>query len=298
MILRCHGATSAFSRRGRDDLPQTGKTESPSSDSVRLCSCWHTTRTTTFRFHGRNRHDTGAAWGSAVLIKGREDPYIVSSILSWLSELGHSKVIIQSDGEPASEIVMRMVQSKGAMMEHPPCEIIQQQSQRYSHQSNGGAQRMVQTIRNQIKAYKIQIEKNSGITITADSPLLTWLPRHAAWQYTRFHKRQDSTTTAYEKIRHMSYQSPILLVGEAVACRRPGALVNKLESAWLEGIWLGRDSKTDEHLIGTPNGMVRSRALKRRVERRRWDVDSPERNDLGSVETDTSHSRKTVESSK
>ena len=145
---------------------------------------------------------TGAAWASAVLIKGREDPYIVSSILSWLSELGHSKVIIQSDGEPASEIVMRMVQSKGAMMEHPPCEIIQQQSQRYSHQSNGGAERMVQTIRNQIKAYKIQIEKNSGITIKADSPLLTWLPRHAAWQYTRFHQktrlddnsiREDST---------------------------------------------------------------------------------------------------------
>ena len=215
---------------------------------------------------------TGAAWASAVLIKGREDPYIVSSILSWLSELGHSKVIIQSDGEPASEIVMRMVQSKGAMMEHPPCEIIQQQSHKYSHHNNGGAERMVQTIRNQIKAYKIQIEKNSGITIKADSPLLTWLPRHAAWQYTRFHKRQDSTTTAYEKIRHMSYQNPILLVGEAVACRRPGALVNKLESAWLEGIWLGRDSKTDEHLIGTPNGMVRSRALKRRVERRRWDV--------------------------
>ena len=108
---------------------------------------------------------------------------------------------------------------------------------------------------------------------TQESPSQpTWLPRPAAWQYTRFHKRQDSTTTAYEKIRHMSYQSPILLVGEAVACRRPGALVNKLESAWLEGIWLGRDSKTDEHLIGTPSGMVRSRALKRRVERRRWDT--------------------------
>ena len=142
---------------------------------------------------------TGAAWASAVLIKGKEDPYIVSSILSWLSELGHSKVIIQSDGEPASEVVMRMVQSRGATTEQP-CEIIQQQSQRYSHQSNGGAERKVQTTRNQIKAYKIQIEKNSGITIKADSPLLTWLPRHAAWQYTRFHQRQDSTTTACEKI--------------------------------------------------------------------------------------------------
>ena len=128
---------------------------------------------------------------------------------------------------------------------------------------------MVQTIHNQIKADKILIEKKSGITIKVDSPLTTWLPQHAAWQYTRFHKRQDSTATAYEKNRHMSYPNPILLAGEAVAYRQTGALVNKLETAWLEGVWLGHGSKTDEHMIGTPNGMVRSRALRRRVERRR-----------------------------
>ena len=34
-------------------FPQTGKTESPSSDSVRSRSCWHTSRTTTFRLHDR-----------------------------------------------------------------------------------------------------------------------------------------------------------------------------------------------------------------------------------------------------
>ena len=83
---------------------------------------------------------------------------------------------------------------------------------------------------------------------------------------------KTSTTKAYEKIRHMSYQKPVLLVREAVACRRPGTLVNKLESAWLERVLLGLDSKTDEHLIGTPNGMARSCALKRRVQRRRWDT--------------------------
>ena len=37
-----------------------------------------------------------------------------------------------------------------------------------------------------------------------------------------------------------------------------------MESAWLEGVWLGRDSTTDQP--------VRSRALKRSVERRRWDT--------------------------
>ena len=71
----------------------------------------------------------------------------------------------------------------------------------------------------------------------------------------------------------MPYQCPILRFGEAVAGRQPGALCSRFKSAWFKGIWLGRDSKTDEHLIGTPNGMVRCRALKHRVERRRWDID-------------------------
>ena len=117
---------------------------------------------------------TGAVWASAVLVRGKEDLYIVSSILSWLSELGHSTVIIQSDGEPGSEVVLRRVQSKCATMENPPCEIVQRQSQQYSQQSKEDAEWRIQTIRNQIKAYKIQIEKNSGITIKDDSPLLTW----------------------------------------------------------------------------------------------------------------------------
>ena len=129
---------------------------------------------------------------------------------------------------------------------------------------------MVQTIRNQIKACKIQIERNSGTTIKVDSPLLTWLPRHAAWQYKRFHKRQDSTTTAYEEDSTHVLPKPNLIRWRAVACRRP--LVNNLDSAWLEGVWFGRDSKINVHLIGTPNGMVRSRALRRRVGRRRWDA--------------------------
>ena len=158
-------------------------------------------------------------------------------------------------------------------MENPPCEIIQRQSQRYSRQSKRNAERRIQTVRNQIKAYKSQIEKNSGIIIRDDSPLLTWLPRHAAaCQYTRFHKRHDAIR-AYEKIRHMPYQSSILRVREAVAGRQPGALCSRFESAWFKGMCLGRDSKTDEHLIGTPNGMIRCRALKRRVKRRCWDID-------------------------
>ena len=196
--------------KSRDSSHGQARTGSHSSDSIRLRGCWHTLKERhILDFMVGTDMSTGAAWASTVLIKGKENLNIVSSILSWLSELGHPKVIIKSDGEPASEVVMRMVQTKGAMMENPPCEIIQPQSQRYSHQGSGGAERMVQTLRNQIKSCKIQIERNSGTTTKVDSPLLTWLPRHAARQYTRFHKRQDSTT-AYEKIRQHVLPQPNL----------------------------------------------------------------------------------------
>ena len=44
---------------------------------------------------------------------------------------------------------------------------------------------------------------------------------------------------------------------------------------------MGVDNRTDEHLISTPNGMVRNRALKRKAETRRWDPSSLERDGVG-----------------
>ena len=57
---------------------------------------------------------TCAAGHSAIFVEGKEDPYKVASVLWWLVELGHSKVVSQSRGEPAAEVVMNLVMSKGA----------------------------------------------------------------------------------------------------------------------------------------------------------------------------------------
>ena len=60
--------------------------------------------------------------------------------------------------------------------------------------------------------------------------------RHAAWLYDRYVVREDTNLTPYEKTHMLKYQEPIVPIGEAVACKRPGAQVNKLELSWLEGI--------------------------------------------------------------
>ena len=182
------------------------------------------------------------------------------------------KVILQGDGEPALQHLLNRAKAELTKKEFATEESDQIRSSPVdSHQSNGGTGKAISTIRAQMLAYKIQIEKNAKMKLDKDSDILTWFPRHAAWQYTRFHKRRDTGLTGYEKLRLVRYAQPILMPGEAVLRRRPCAVVNKLQSQWLEGVWLCRDSKTDEHLIGTPQGATRSRALKRKTEERRWD---------------------------
>ena len=76
--------------------------------------------------------------------------------------------------------------------------------------------------------------------------------------------------TPYEKIRGQKYRKEILPLGEQVLARRRGANVNQLVQPWVTGLWLGRDTLSDEHLIGTAAGVMRSRAVPRLQEPARW----------------------------
>ena len=64
--------------------------------------------------------------------------------------------------------------------------------------------------------------------------------------------------TPFEKTRGQKYRKEILPLGEQVLARRPGASVNRLLQPWVTGLWLGRGTLSDEHLIGTAAGVMRS----------------------------------------
>ena len=76
--------------------------------------------------------------------------------------------------------------------------------------------------------------------------------------------------TPHEKIRGQEYRREILPLGEQVLARRPGANVNQLMQPWVTALWLGRDTLSDEHLIGTAAGVMRSRAVRCLQEPARW----------------------------
>ena len=75
-------------------------------------------------------------------------------------------------------------------------------------------------------------------------PTLDMVPTTCSMVVHASMKHKDFNTTANETICHTTYSHPMLLAGEAVACRRAGTMVNKLDTTWLEGDWLGRDKQT------------------------------------------------------
>ena len=92
--------------------------------------------------------------------------------------------------------------------------------------------------------------------------MLPWAIRHAAWVLTRYNLGRDTRMTRTKRFVDRNTGNRNLPLGEQVLARRPGANVNQLLQPWVAGLWLGRDPLSDEHLIGTAAGVMRSRAVR------------------------------------
>ena len=199
---------------------------------------------------------TQALYGTIVPTRVvRDSAYTIYSVVAWIQELGHTKMVLQTDGEPALHSLIGAVAAELFTIDGPS-QVSVRQSPAGSHQSNGTAERTVQTLRKMARIYIRHLELNvPGLIVGVDSPWWGWAVRHASWVYNRFHKRSDSPTTAYEKYRWRRYGQPILELGECVMARRPAAaLASKGAAPALLALWLGRYALTDDTLLSRVRG--------------------------------------------
>ena len=106
------------------------------------------------------------------------------------------------------------------------------------------------------------------------APWWAWALRHAAWTYNRFHVRADTRTTPYSQTRLKVYTQPVLPFGELILAQRPGAHLQESQTQFVYGCWLGRDSHTDEHTVGSKAGVFRTRLVRRSTEDRSWSAEA------------------------
>ena len=183
---------------------------------------------------------------------------VVRTLSRWaqfLDHLGHEEVILQSDAEPAAVDVARAIAKsfKGrAIVRKVP---------RDSSKSNGTVERFLQSM--QGLARTLRCEAFVKYRVPDDDflleRLLPWIVRHSSWLLSRFQIHTDGNTS-YKAIHGYVYSSQNFPFGtDSVGQSRESCTSQR---DWLDGIWVGRVSKSDEHLVLTERGAIYSRTVR------------------------------------
>ena len=140
--------------------------------------------------------------------------------------------------------------------------------------SNGVAERAVQSVEGMVRTFKFALEKKLGVQISSTHPIMTWIVEHSAETLNRYHISLDGRT-AYERVRGKAYKGEMIEFGRRVFHKLPGKPEGgSMEKRWIEGIWLGKTPRSDEHIISLESGrIVKARDVVLRLESESWDAD-------------------------
>ena len=199
--------------------------------------------------------------------KGVSQEYPIRQLNNCICLLGHSKIVLKSDGEPAIVALAEAVKAKAKQV-----DIHLEQSITGDSASNGEIENANKLIQNQIRTMFDALKLRYKVEIPSDHPILKWLILHAGALLTRFMVGNDGKT-AFERERGKKYRRSLPEFGETVhymPLRRKESKRNKLDPRLKDGIFLGIREANDEMFIGTELGVVRTNTIYRRPEIERW----------------------------
>ena len=195
--------------------------------------------------------DTSYGTSSVVLAQGSSDRYAVAMGVQFLDHLGHEEVILQSDAEPAAVDVARAIAKsfKGrAIVREVP---------RDSSKSNGTVERFHQSMQGLARTLRCEAIEKYGVPDDDFllERLLPWIVRHSSWLACPDFRFTQMGTRHTKQFMGMSYSSQIFPFAQTVLVKA-GRATHPTEIDWLDGIWVGRVSKSDEHLVLTEKGAI------------------------------------------
>ena len=121
---------------------------------------------------------TKAVFAFAVPQKGADaEGYAVKNLVENVLWLGHSRVAVRSDNEPA---IIKLVNTAVNLLKLNGLDITVEGSIEYDPQSNGAAESAVRLIKGQVRALQVGFENDIKSHIPVGHPVISWLVRHAA----------------------------------------------------------------------------------------------------------------------
>ena len=195
---------------------------------------------------------------SATEVRSKTDEYGVEMVLRFLST--YESVEIKTDGAPSIVEIARRVQARRDKI------TTLAQTSVGGHQEIGAVERANGTVQAQLRAYFLDVQNRMKVRIIPGTQLFPWMLRHSVWTVVRYQSDQRTKQTPHERTRGCRYESALVPFGEVVMAKIADAdkmRAGKLDSAWVKAVWVGRVDRSNEHLLLTTKGCIKSRVVRR-----------------------------------
>ena len=190
--------------------------------------------------------------------------FVIQGILEFLGEIGRKRTVISSDNEPA---VKALVQ---AVALHREDETVIEEIPVKSSQSIGCNEHDHFLVGGMARALRIDMEKRFGDNFPVLHAVCSWILRHSGWLLNRFCVGRDGYT-AFQRYKGRIYNGEVCDLFECVLFKVPSPEEAKLDDRFRLGVWIGKTSRSDDHLIFDGDEVRKCRTVKRRPEYLRWD---------------------------
>ena len=189
---------------------------------------------------------------SVVIPTKARTPYSNAELRRFVLETGRTFGILQCDPEPALKAIAEAVTGEVGRLS------LRKTPEGWK-QAQGSVGNMQATLYGQTKALRLELLNRYNVELSVHSALFTWLVRHAQWLVNRYLQNSEGAT-AFERRWGKRYNGFLCRFRETVLFRRPQ---HKGKVSWFSGIWLGKDTESDQHFVADASGVFKTRSVKR-----------------------------------
>lgn len=213
-----------------------------------------------------------SVWAYAVDQKGAGEEWVVHQICEDLETIGlkDDRLIVKEDQEnSAVDVAREVARNRGGRF-----GTAIDNSRVGDSDSNGTIERAIQDVEGQCRTMRSALEEKLKTKITLSSPITPWLIRHAAYLITRCRVRPNGRT-AFQMLKGRRSNGKLAEFGEIVHFLIPKTkdMPGKFDDRWSEGVWLGCDVRSGEHLIGMDSGVFRVSTVRAKTRDTKWSTE-------------------------
>ena len=172
---------------------------------------------------------------------------------------GGSKVVLKADQEVAIADVQRQVVAARSG------ETVPMNSPVGESQSNCRVENAVQRVQGLIRTVNDALGRRLNTRIKSSDPMLAWMVEWSAGLIARCVKGQAGRT-AYREARGHDWQATVAEFGENImymTSKNTCKSGPKVDAKFHDGMWFELGTKSDESIIGTPNGVIKAKTVRR-----------------------------------